>query len=149
MKYESNSELYHYGIKGMKWGVRRFQKKDGTLTSSGKKRYKPTQIDKMLYGAKGAKRIADRRNKGDSRTKAVAKELGRRAVTNLTITAIGSATSYAITSGKAGKILNAGKQAIKNYNNVSILDKSGNVITSYHEKIKVGEAVTNALMRRE
>lgn len=32
-------ELYHYGIKGQKWGVRRFQKKDGTLTSAGKKRY--------------------------------------------------------------------------------------------------------------
>ena len=31
--------LYHFGIKGMKWGVRRFQKKDGTLTSAGKKRY--------------------------------------------------------------------------------------------------------------
>ena len=29
----------HHGIKGMKWGVRRFQKKDGTLTSAGKKRY--------------------------------------------------------------------------------------------------------------
>lgn len=33
------SELYHYGIKGMKWGVRRYQNEDGTLTSSGKKRY--------------------------------------------------------------------------------------------------------------
>lgn len=35
----SNGELYHHGIKGMKWGVRRFQKKDGSLTSAGKKRY--------------------------------------------------------------------------------------------------------------
>lgn len=37
--YHPNQELYHYGIKGQKWGVRRFQKKDGTLTSEGKKRY--------------------------------------------------------------------------------------------------------------
>lgn len=35
----SNYELYHHGIKGMKWGVRRFQNKDGSLTNAGKKRY--------------------------------------------------------------------------------------------------------------
>lgn len=34
-----NNELYHWGIKGMKWGVRRYQNKDGTLTEEGKKRY--------------------------------------------------------------------------------------------------------------
>ena len=33
-----NNELTHYGILGMKWGVRRYQNKDGTLTAAGKKR---------------------------------------------------------------------------------------------------------------
>ena len=32
-------ELYHHGIKGQKWGIRRFQNKDGSLTPAGKKRY--------------------------------------------------------------------------------------------------------------
>ena len=31
--------LYHHGIKGMKWGVRRYQNEDGSLTNAGKKRY--------------------------------------------------------------------------------------------------------------
>lgn len=37
--YNDPNVLMHYGIKGMKWGVRRYQNEDGTLTPSGKKRY--------------------------------------------------------------------------------------------------------------
>lgn len=33
------NELMHWGIKGMKWGVRRYQNKDGSLTPAGRKRY--------------------------------------------------------------------------------------------------------------
>lgn len=34
----NETTLQHWGIKGMKWGVRRYQNKDGTLTAAGKKR---------------------------------------------------------------------------------------------------------------
>ncbi len=37
--YNYTDELAHHGIKGMKWGVRRFQNDDGSLTPAGEKRY--------------------------------------------------------------------------------------------------------------
>lgn len=39
----NNDELKHYGIKGMRWGVRRYQNEDGSLTGAGKKRYERDQ----------------------------------------------------------------------------------------------------------
>ena len=39
------NELYHYGVKGQKWGVRRYQYADGTLTPAGKKHYSNNTSD--------------------------------------------------------------------------------------------------------
>lgn len=46
------NELYHYGIKGQRWGVRRFQNTNGTLTAAGKLRYKNGSISPS--GASGS-----------------------------------------------------------------------------------------------
>lgn len=40
-----SSELYHHGIKGQKWGRRRFQNEDGSLTPAGKERYDDDSTD--------------------------------------------------------------------------------------------------------
>ena len=40
-----NTELKHWGVKGQKWGVRRYQNKDGSLTPAGKKRYEDDEAE--------------------------------------------------------------------------------------------------------
>lgn len=69
-----DGELYHYGTKGMKWGVRRYQNQDGSLTNAGKKRYRDArdEFDR--------KRDAKRREKEQSKSanKAQDTELAKR-----------------------------------------------------------------------
>lgn len=48
-------ELRHWGIKGMKWGVRRYQNEDGSLTDAGKKRYDRDQRENS--GKKKGERV--------------------------------------------------------------------------------------------
>lgn len=53
-----NNELQHWGIKGQKWGVRRYQNSDGTLTAAGKKRY-----NKELAKLREEKKVLENKRK--------------------------------------------------------------------------------------
>lgn len=54
------NELYHHGIKGQKWGTRRYQNPDGTLTPAGEKRYHKRLVKKSIIVGEQAY-IADKR----------------------------------------------------------------------------------------
>lgn len=68
MRYESNyygitslgPSLVHHGIKGQKWGIRRFQYEDGSLTTAGKARYNEggSMAEGMRYSSQRKKAIA-------------------------------------------------------------------------------------------
>ena len=59
------SDLRHHGIKGQKWGVRRFQNADGSLTSAGRKRYGDGESS-YDYGKDSGGRKVVRVSKGSS-----------------------------------------------------------------------------------
>ena len=54
----NTSVIQHHGIKGQKWGVRRFQNKDGSLTDAGKKRYEESDNKLKVSITKDPKRLA-------------------------------------------------------------------------------------------
>lgn len=85
----SDSELYHHGVKGMKWGVRRYQNADGSLTTAGKKRAAKLneKLDKRRTEARIRYNVASRsasvaRTAETRRERNTAKQVGIKSMDN-------------------------------------------------------------------
>ena len=119
------NELYHHGIKGQKWGIRRFQNLDGTRTAAGKKRYSddavnngiPTKATSMkerrrMSGAELDRRIS--RLKKEKELKQLEKDVrddGRIFASNV----IRNSGQKVLTTMAVGGALFAGKQIVTKY----------------------------------
>lgn len=75
---DTDKDLYHHGIKGQKWGVRRFQNENGSLTAAGKSRYRDTKGNLTSEG-----KAADR-SLGVKKSTATDVSKGTQTVTNIT-----------------------------------------------------------------
>ena len=65
----TSDEIWHHGIKGMRWGVRRYQNEDGSLTPAGEKRYVRESISGIGLTKKGLTRKKRLANKVDRYSK--------------------------------------------------------------------------------
>jgi hypothetical protein len=133
-------ELRHHGIKGQKWGVRRFQNKDGSLTPAGKKRYdnsdktsKPKRYDKLYskykssgYSDEDAARLA----KGQLKTERILIGIG--AVAAATAIAYGT---YKMTDNRMDKFISS-KQVMQTVHKEDAADRlsSGNPFYATYKK---------------
>ena len=121
-QFVRESDLTHYGIKGQKWGGRRFQNADGSYTAAGKKRrqtaadiygegrhttamqYNRRNYDRARFGEKGYERIRTKLDKGKSYRAAVRAEKRRKQVKRvLTTTGTLAVLDLALNDGKGIK----------------------------------------------
>ena len=124
-------ELYHHGIKGQKWGIRRYQNDDGTLTPEGRKRYGVNNVADM---SKEQRKLYEQDRK--EALNAAKEDIKRQ----------GLKTNYAIRSGtKNVDRLNRGAELIRSkYGQITLDD----FVSDEQKKINrmaIGVSVVSAL----
>lgn len=103
---EYNNELYHYGKKGMRWGIRRYQNKDGSLTPAGKKRYGDLHEDYLnAHDGKSVKQMSTKELK--ARNDRLQQEQNYERLTKKTNVGKKAITAFISTAGTIGGVITA------------------------------------------
>lgn len=118
-----DNELYHYGILGMKWGIRRYQNKDGSLTEEGKKRqarqalkkerlddyknrstFSDSDLNKKIARLNLEKQYRDITNEEVRRGRKFAESLMEETAKRIITTAVTGAVLYGLKAGISRKV---------------------------------------------
>ena len=129
------NELMHYGVKGQKWGIRRYQNKDGTLTNVGKHRY--STIEKT-----GSKKQEEQAKKIDKKTwSSLSPEAKHKALLAVAGTMTVAAAAYYVHKNPEaiGKVIGG----IKNVKTSELNQKAVNKGKEYLKAL--GEGVDNGI----
>ena len=118
------NELYHHGIKGQKWGVRRYQNKNGSLTNAGRKRYSEEELQARK---KSRKKITKKIAKGVAATGVLALAAYGISNKNIRNTVTTKLKDFATSQKTKDFVKNQGKKMIKSFSDSA--SKAGKAMT--------------------
>ena len=125
-----DNELYHHGIKGMRWGVRRYQNPDGSLTNAGRKRRKQNAHEDYIraHSKKSIREMSDAELR--SRNNRLQMEQQYKSLTKTTFSGKKILSTLIATAGT----ITAAEAAYKTYKRIGgqavngIIDKAGDLL---------------------
>lgn len=124
------NELAHWGIKGMRWGVRRYQNKDGTLTPAGKKRY-----ESELAKLKKEERVLKNRQKSQAKFDELDRK--RKQLDDLKKRKVSSTTKKSEGAPKRKSIMDMSDEELQAFINRTNLEKQYKEALAYQNKATI------------
>ena len=146
-----SNDLRHHGIKGMKWGVRRYQNNDGSLTSAGKKRYRSDDYESALKRVKKADdTLNDIRKTRQEPKKAAYEAEVRRKVSSMSDKELQQAVNRLNMEERYTQVMTQRNKLEKGKSKVDqILDVAGSTLAGAATALSIMVAITQLLEKKD
>ena len=146
-----SNDLQHHGIKGMKWGVRRYQNNDGSLTPAGKKRYLSVDYESALKRVKKADdTLNDIRKTRQEPKKAAYEAEVRRKASSMSDKELQQAVNRLNMEERYTQVMTQRSKLEKGKSKVDqILDVAGSTLTGAATALSIMVAITQLLEKKD